>query len=80
MDIQAPDLETRIAILKKEMHEHPETGVGEEIVELLAQSVTTNIRELKGALTQVVAMCPLDPEGINREKIDKMLADLFEPG
>jgi chromosomal replication initiator protein len=57
-DIQPPDLETRIAILrfKAEQHHAP---VSEEIIEFIARQVSSNIRELEGALNRVMATARL---------------------
>jgi chromosomal replication initiator protein len=53
-DIQPPDLETRIAILKKYC-EREKLNVSDSILNLIAEKITSNIRELEGAVTRVVA-------------------------
>ncbi|MFQ5606462.1 MAG: chromosomal replication initiator protein DnaA, partial [Candidatus Zixiibacteriota bacterium] len=58
-DIQAPDLEARVAILKKKLDEYDFT-VGEEILHYIATNITSNIRELEGALTHLYARASLD--------------------
>lgn len=67
-DLQHPDLETRIAILEKKLY-----GSGielpQEVVEYLAYSINTNIRELEGALTSLLAQSSL-----NKKSIDLALA------
>ena len=55
-DIQAPDLETRIAILRKKAEE-AKIVVADEVTNFIAKQVTANIRELEGALMRVAAYC-----------------------
>ena len=57
-DIQPPDLETRIAILRKKAEE-AQVDVPNEVTAFIAQQVTSNIRELEGALIRVIAYCNL---------------------
>jgi len=57
-DIQSPDLETRIAILRKKAEE-AHVDVPHEVTSFIAQQVTANIRELEGALIRVIAYCHL---------------------
>ncbi len=67
-DIQAPDLETRIAILQKKAQENS-LDLPPDVIELIATNVTTNIRELEGCLVSLLARASLE----NRE-ITVMLA------
>ncbi len=53
-DLQAPDFETRVAILQKKIH-NDGIQMPQEIIEYLASTITTNIRELHGALTSIHA-------------------------
>lgn len=63
IDMQIPDFETRCAIIQTKAQSH-ETELDHEVVEYLATNVQTNIRELEGALNQLLAFCEmrgLDP-------------------
>src|SRR5690554_7246123 len=53
-DLQAPELETRIAILEKKMYENG-IELSKEVVEYLAYSINTNVREIEGALNSLIA-------------------------
>jgi chromosomal replication initiator protein len=55
-DIQPPDLETRIAILRKKAEDAAAT-VTDEVIDFIARRITSNIRELEGALIRVIAYC-----------------------
>ncbi|MBC8388642.1 MAG: chromosomal replication initiator protein DnaA [Actinobacteria bacterium] len=57
-DITPPDLETRLAILKK-YSEREKISVSDDILNLIAENITSNIRELEGSLTRVVAFASL---------------------
>ena len=75
-DIQAPDLETRIAILrKKAMVDH--LDVPNDVMFSIANRIDTNIRELEGALTRVVAYASLMRQPITTELAVQALKDLF---
>ncbi|MFZ2961252.1 MAG: chromosomal replication initiator protein DnaA [Candidatus Ozemobacteraceae bacterium] len=75
-DVQAPDLEMRAAILKKAVA-RAVISVPDEVVMYLAQSVTTNIRELEGAFTRVVAYAGIVQKPIDRDLVDEVLKDFF---
>lgn len=63
IDMQIPDYETRCAIVQTKAQDH-EVVLGQDIVEYLAHNIQTNIRELEGALNQLLAFCEmrgLDP-------------------
>ncbi len=76
VDIAAPDLETRIAILNREI-ERGGLQVPDEVVQLLAERIDTNVRELKGALNQVMAMHTIQGKDINVENVRQMLDSLY---
>lgn len=75
-DIQAPDLETRLAILRSKA-ERSGRAVPEEIMETIARRVQSNIRELEGALNRVVAYADLSGAALNGRLADTALADLL---
>ncbi len=76
-DVQPPDLELRIAILKKEA-EDKDVEVTEEILTYIAERVESNIRELQGAFTRLVAYSSIEKCDINRDLVDRILGDLIK--
>ena len=74
-DLQAPDLETRIAILEKKLY-NDGVEMPKDIVEYLAYSITTNIRELEGALISILAQSSLNRKAITLE-LAKQMIDKF---
>ena len=60
-DMQAPDYETRLAILRQALVER-NTSIPDEYIELIAKNIESNIRELEGALTKVVSLFKLGVE------------------
>lgn len=58
IDIQPPDLETRQAILQAKAQSH-DFIVSDEVIEYIAKTIQTNIRELEGSLNQLIAFCEL---------------------
>ena len=77
-DIQSPDFETRIAILKKKA-EISELSVADELLAFIASKITSNIRELEGALIRIVAYASLTGNEINLQLADQVLKDVFTP-
>ncbi|MDO5677205.1 MAG: chromosomal replication initiator protein DnaA [Propionibacteriaceae bacterium] len=75
-DIQPPDLETRIAILRKKVAQQRLTA-GTQVLELIASRIPTNIRELEGALTRVAALASLNAQEITEELTQQVLNDLM---
>ena len=74
-DIQPPELETRIAILRtKAIHER--TPVDHDVLEFIASNVKDNIRELEGALIRVTAYASLTRQPLTRSLAETVLADL----
>ena len=75
-DIQPPDFETRVAILEQNA-EYREVDVPTEVIEFIAKHITSNIRELEGALIRVIIHGSMQNEKLNREIAAKALADVF---
>jgi chromosomal replication initiator protein len=69
-DVQPPDLETRIAILRKKAIQE-RMSAPDEVLEFIASRISTNIRELEGALIRVTAFASL-----NRQSVDMGLAEI----
>lgn len=76
VDIQPPDLETRQAILRSKAERH-QRDVDPAIMELIARRVQSNIRELEGALTRVLAYADLIGQPLTLELANSALADLL---
>lgn len=74
-DIQSPDVETRLAILRKNASSNP-TPVPSEVLEFIAENVADNIRELEGALTRVTAFSTLTNEKVTLDLALSVLRDV----
>jgi chromosomal replication initiator protein len=74
-DLQAPDLETRIAILEKKLYSDG-VEMPKDVIEYLAYSITTNIRELEGALISILAQSSLNKKAITLD-LAKQMIDKF---
>ena len=79
-DIQPPDLETRIAILRKKVATDRLDVADKDVLTFIADRVTSNIRELEGALTRVIAYASLTGRPITVSVADEVLKDLFPGG
>ncbi len=77
-DITPPDLETRIAILRKKA-EQERIDASDDVLEVIASRVQSNIRELEGALIRVAAFANLDRRPIDLEVAEAVLGDIV-PG
>ena len=75
-DIQPPDLETRLAILRNKA-ERDNTPLPADVLEFIATNVTSNIRDLEGALIRVAAYANLTREAASVEMAQHQLADLL---
>jgi len=79
-DIQPPDLETRIAILRRKVKYDGINADDPEVLTFIAGRVSTNIRELEGALTRVVAFSSLTGRRMDVELAQDVLRDVFPQG
>jgi chromosomal replication initiator protein len=79
-DIQPPDLETRIAILRKKVKTDGIHISDPQVLTFIASRVSTNIRELEGALTRVVAFSSLTGRAMSVELAQDVLKDVFPQG
>ena len=75
-DVQPPDLETRLAILRNKA-EREATWVPPEVLEFIATNITDNIRVLEGALIRVAAFASLTSEQLTIETASSVLGDLL---
>jgi len=75
-DVQSPDYETRIAILRKKADSEG-LVVPAEVMEFIAKCIESNIRELEGALTRIVAYATLTNQKITIELAETALKDIF---
>jgi len=75
-DIQPPDLETRLAILRSKA-ERLGASVQDELMELIARKVQSNIRELEGALTRVAAFADLSGLPLTPQLVETALGDML---
>ncbi len=76
-DIQPPDMETRVAILKKKIEREP-VQVPDDVLFFIAQLIRTNIRELEGALVRTIAYALLEEEPITLGLAKHVLKDLLK--
>jgi chromosomal replication initiator protein len=79
-DIQPPDLETRIAILRKKVNTDQIHLSDPEVLTFIASRISSNIRELEGALTRVVAFSSLTGRPMTVELAQDVLKDVFPQG
>lgn len=75
-DIQPPDVETRLAILRNKA-EREDVEVPGDALEFIAENISTNIRELEGALVRVMAFASLSRQPITVDLVQQQLADLL---
>ncbi len=75
-DIQPPDFETRVAILRSKA-ERAGRQVPGEMLEVVARRVQSNIRELEGALTRILAFADLSGQPLTQQLVDAALADVL---
>lgn len=75
-DIQPPDLETRLAILRAKA-ERTGRFIPDEILDTIARRVQSNIRELEGALNRIIAFADLSGQSLTPQLVEVALADLL---
>lgn len=74
-EIQAPDLDTRIAIVRNKA-EHRGIQLSDDTVVYIAQKVTENVRQLEGVINHLVAYQQIDNAGITQEMVDRAISDV----
>jgi len=77
VDIQPPDFETRVAILKKKLENEP-IEVESDVIKFIAENISTNIRELEGALVRIIAYSLIDNKTINVSLAKDILKDMVK--
>lgn len=77
-DIQAPDYETRMAILKKNADTY-DRHIDEEIIKYIATNIKSNIRELEGALNKIIAFAKLNKVDLTLSLAEEALKDVIYP-
>jgi chromosomal replication initiator protein len=77
VDIHPPDFETRVAILQKKLEKDP-VKIEEEVIYFIAQNISTNIRELEGALVRIIAYSLVENKPITLEMSKEILKDMVK--
>ncbi len=77
-DIQPPDYETRMAILRKNA-ENYDKQIDEEIIKYIATNIKSNIRELEGAFNKIIAFTRLNKVDLTIESAEEALKDVIYP-
>ena len=77
-DIQAPDYETRMAILKKNADTY-DRHIDEDIIKYIATNIKSNIRELEGALNKIIAFAKLNKVDLTLSLAEEALKDVIYP-
>lgn len=75
VDIQVPDFETRVAILRKKLEKDP-MKIDEDVITFIAKNITTNIRELEGALIRIIAYSVIENKQLNLDLTKEILKDM----
>ncbi len=78
-DVQPPEFETRLAILRKKAEAEHLGGIPPEVLAFIATNISDNIRELEGALIRVAAFSSLNRTPLTEEVAQNVLADLLPP-
>ncbi|MCQ9204984.1 MAG: chromosomal replication initiator protein DnaA [Omnitrophica bacterium] len=77
VDVQPPDFETRVAILQKKLEKDP-IKISPEVIYFIAENITTNIRELEGALVRIIAYSVIENKPISLELAKDILRDMVK--
>ena len=81
-DIQQPDYETRMAILKKKkekLNKEYKESISDEVIDYIANNVTSNVRELEGALNKLIIFSKLENRDIDLSLAKEALKDVISP-
>ena len=81
-DIQQPDYETRMAILKKKkekLNKEYKESISDEVIDYIANNVTSNVRELEGALNKLIMFSKLENRDIDLSLTKEALKDVISP-
>lgn len=81
-DIQQPDYETRMAILKKKkekLNKEYKESISDEVIDYIANNVTSNVRELEGALNKLIMFSKLENKDIDLSLAKEALKDVISP-
>jgi chromosomal replication initiator protein len=76
-DIQPADLELRRTILEQRLAKLPDAGVGEDVIEFLARTISRNVRELEGGLNKLLAYAQLTGRPITKTLAEEQLKDIL---
>lgn len=76
-DVQAPDFETRVAILRKKAAAM-RLEMDDDVMEFLAERVSRNVRRMEGALTRIASYNSLIDQSLDLEAVERLLSDLFQ--
>ncbi|MDD5583888.1 MAG: chromosomal replication initiator protein DnaA [Candidatus Omnitrophica bacterium] len=77
VDIQLPDFETRVAILRKKLEKDP-IKIDDDVIAFIAKNISTNIRELEGALIRIIAYSLIENKPISLELAKEILKDMVK--
>ena len=76
VDLQPPNFETRVAIMKSKVEEK-KIAIPNEVIELICQNITTNVRDLEASLTKLIAYADLVNKNITVDVAREQLKDFF---
>jgi len=77
VDIRPPDFETRVAILEKKLEKDP-IKIDSDVIHFIAGNISTNIRELEGALVRIIAYSSIEGKSIDLELAKEVLKDMVK--